>query len=216
MDFLQNALKNMDQYSSAVADNHEDKEVMNNSIHNVAQNGVNPPEESDIQDAKAAHEKVYKHGASEGVSDEDLGKAAGVQAFKEYERSSSDESEGGGGGQGQLIQMAMAEAMKMFSGKGGSDKSAIIQSAIAMATKLFMGKSGAGGGGVSQLLAMLSGGGGGGSGGSGGSGGNGGSSGSGGSGEENKSESGGLGGMMSMLGEASKNPQVSEMFKKFM
>ncbi|KAI1320207.1 hypothetical protein EDD11_001812 [Mortierella claussenii] len=193
MDFLKGALEQYQQHSSAVTDNHEDKEVLNNSLNNVAQSGVAPPQESDIHAANAAHNKVYQQGDSQSVSDEDLGKAAGVEAFKAYEKSEASDSDGeSGGGQGKLIQMAMAEAMKLFSGGGGSDKSAVVQSAIAMATKLFMGKSGESGGGVSQLIAMISGGG------------------KGGDGE------GGSNALMGMLGKASENPQVADMLKKFM
>ncbi|KAF9182486.1 hypothetical protein BGZ51_004713 [Haplosporangium sp. Z 767] len=123
----------------------------------MAQTGV-APQESDIHEAKAVHDKVYNQNASD-VTDEDLGKAAGVEAFNAYERSeeSSDRSEGGG--QSKLIQMAMAEAMKLFSGgkggEGGQDKSTIVQSAIAMATKLFLSKSGEGGS-SGGMMGMLS------------------------------------------------------------
>ncbi|GJJ73740.1 hypothetical protein EMPS_06098 [Entomortierella parvispora] len=165
---------------------------MDNSLGNIRDNGVAPPQEHELHAAKAAHEKVYQQGSGD-VSDEDLGKAAGVEAYHAYQKQEAvAQSEGeSGGGQGQLIQMAMAEAMKLFSGAGGSDKSTVIQSAVAMAMKLFMGHSGAGGGGVSQLMSMF--GGGGSSGGS----------------------SGGMGDMMGMLGQASQNPQVAGMLKQF-
>ncbi|KAG0252491.1 hypothetical protein BG011_006939 [Mortierella polycephala] len=189
MDFLKNAASNYQQYSSAAATNNE-----GNSSNNVAQSDVPPPQESDIHEAKAVHDKVYNQNASD-VTDEDLGKAAGVEAFNSYERSEAS-GQGEGGGQSKLVQMAMAEAMKMFSGgkggEGGQDKSAVIQSAIAMATKLFMGKSGEGGGGVSQLMSMLQGGG------------------------KTDGSQGGSGGMMGMLGQAAENPQVAGMLKKFM
>ncbi|KAG0051232.1 hypothetical protein BGZ83_003983 [Gryganskiella cystojenkinii] len=189
MDLLQGVLANFSEHSSRVSDNDEDKEIMNRSLSNVHNNGVEPPQESEIHEAKAVHQKVYQEGAA--ASDEDLGKAAGVEAFHSYEK--AEESGSSGGGQGQLIQMAMAEAMKMFSSGGGSDKGAVIQSAIAMATKLFMGKSGAGGGGVAQLMSMF-----------GGKGGEGGSS--------------GLAGLMSnpQVAGMLENPAVSGMFKKFM
>lgn len=167
---------------------------MDQSLNHIKNNGVAPPQEHELHSAKAAHEKVYQEGSTD-VTDEDLGKAAGVEAFHAYQKEeASGEDRGSGGGQSQLIQMAMAEAMKLFSGGGGSDKGTVIQSAIAMAMKLFMGKSGEGGGGVSSLMSMFSGGG--------GSGGQGGSS-------------GGMGDMMGMLGQASQNPQVAGMLKKF-
>jgi hypothetical protein len=153
----------------------------------AAQN-VPAPQESDIHDANAAHKKVYQEGNTSDASDDELGKAAGVEAFKAYERSESEESDrdGDSGGKSKLVQMAMAEAMKMFSGGGGQDKSAVIQSAVAMAMKLFAGKSGEGGGGVAQLMSMLGGGG------------------------DSK------GGAMGMLSQAASNPQVADMLKKFM
>ncbi|KAG0009996.1 hypothetical protein BGZ82_003736 [Podila clonocystis] len=88
--------------------------------------------------------------------------------------------------------MAMAEAMKLFSGKGGassgSDKSTVVQSAIAMAMKLFAGKSGGGGeggAGGNPLMGLL------------------------GKAAENPQLAG-------MLGKAAENPQVADMLKKFM
>ncbi|KAG0292215.1 hypothetical protein BGZ98_002675 [Dissophora globulifera] len=170
---------------------------MQNSLHTVKQQGVAPPQESDLHEAKAVHEKVYQQGLKHEASDEELGKAAGVEAFHEYEKSEATEK-GEGGGQGQLIQMAMAEAMKMFSGGGGSDKSTVVKSAVAMAMKLFMGKSGAGGGGVSDMMAMFMGGG------------------KKGGKEEGEESSGGMAGMMGMLGQASSNPQVAGLLKKYM
>ncbi|KAG9071078.1 hypothetical protein KI688_008621 [Linnemannia hyalina] len=198
MDFLKSALKEQaEKYASQAADNDEDKEVLQSSAQAVHQSGVATPKESDIHAASAAHEKVYQQGNTAEATDDELGKAAGVQAFKAYENSEDDDDESdrsGGGGQGKLVQMAMAEAMKMFSGGGGQDKGAVVQSAIAMAMQLFAGKSGAGGGGVAQLMAML-----------------GGAKKGGDDGEQ-----GGSGGMMGMLGQAASNPQVSSMLKKFM
>lgn len=168
-------------------------------VEKVLSSDIRPPGESDIHEAKSAHDKVYKEGSE--ASDEELGKAAGVQAFSAYEQ--AEKSGEGSGGQGQLVQMAMAEAMKLFSGKGGSasgsDKSTVVQSAIAMAMKLFAGKSGGNEGGgasaaVGQLMAMISGGGKGGEGG----------------------DSNGSNAMMGMLGQAAQNPQVANMLKKFM
>ncbi|KAG0315349.1 hypothetical protein BG000_005235, partial [Podila horticola] len=132
--------------------------------------------------AKNAHDKVYKEGSE--ASDEELGKAAGVQAFTAYEE--AERSGESSGGQSQLVQMALAEAMKLFSGKGGAesgkDKSTVVQSAIAMAMKLFASKSGEGGAsGGNPLLSMLS----------------------------NPQVAG-------MLGKAAENPQVANMLKKFM
>ncbi|KAF9904111.1 hypothetical protein EC991_003086 [Linnemannia zychae] len=185
-----------EKYSSKVADNDDDKEVLNNSAKAVHESGVAPPQEHDIHAASAAHDKVYNQGATSGASDEELGKAAGVEAFKAYEREKSDDddddNERSGGGQGKLVQMAMAEAMKLFSGGGGQDKSTVVQSAIAMAMQLFAGKSGAGGGGVAQLMGMLSGGG------------------------KKDGEEGGSGGMMGMLGQAASNPQVANLLSGFM
>ncbi|KAF9127801.1 hypothetical protein BGW39_005620 [Mortierella sp. 14UC] len=195
MDFLkQAALSQYEQYASKVADNDEDKEVLHNSAKTVQEQGVAPPQEDDIHAATAAHDKVYKQGATGDASDEELGKAAGVEAFNAYEREKSDDDddEERGGGQGKLVQMAMAEAMKMFSGGGGQDKSTVVQSAIAMAMQLFAGKSGAGGGGVAQLMAMLSG------------------------GKKKDDDEGGSGGMMGMLGQAASNPQVSSLLSGFM
>ncbi|KAG0329544.1 hypothetical protein BGZ99_001546 [Dissophora globulifera] len=190
MDMFKSAFAEYQKHASAAADNDDDKEVMQNSLHTVKQEGVAPPQESDLHEAKAVHEKVYQQGLKHEASDEELGKAAGVEAFHEYEKSEATK-EGEGGGQGQLIQMAMAEAMKMFSGGGGSDKSTVIKSAVAMAMQLFMGKSGAGGGGVGQLMAMFSGGG----------------------KKEGEESSGGMAGIMA---QASSNPQVASLFKKFM
>lgn len=179
-----------------------DKEVLQSSAKAVNESGVAPPQESDIHEASAVHDKVYNQGNTSDASDEELGKAAGVQAFKAYEQSESkdddsddDEERGSGaGGQGKLIQMAMAEAMKMFSGGGGQDKSTVVQSAIAMAMQLFAGKSGAGGGGVAQLMGMLTGGGKK-------------------SGDDDDEGSGKAGGMMGMLGQAASNPQVASMLQ---
>ncbi|KAF9139809.1 hypothetical protein BGX30_007450 [Mortierella sp. GBA39] len=188
MDFFKSALmEQAEKYAGHAADNDEDKEVLQNSAKAVHESGVATPQESDIHAASAAHEKVYQQGNTAGATDEELGKAAGVQAFKAYEKSEEDddESDRSGGGQGKL-------AMKMFSGGGGQDKSAVVQSAIAMAMQLFAGKSGAGGGGVAQLMSMLSG------------------KKGGDNGEQGSS------GMMSMLGQAASNPQVSDMLKKFM
>ncbi|KAF9546701.1 hypothetical protein EC957_009461 [Mortierella hygrophila] len=198
MDFLKATLmEQAEKYAGQTADNDEDKQVLQNSAQAVHQSGVATPQESDIHAANAAHEKVYQQGNTSDATDEELGKAAGVQAFKAYEKSEDDDDESdrsGSGGQGKLVQMAMAEAMKMFSGGGGQDKSAVVQSAIAMAMQLFAGKSGAGGGGVAQLMSML-----------------GGAKKGGDDGEQ-----GGSGGMMGMLGQAASNPQVSSMLKKFM
>ncbi|KAF9934119.1 hypothetical protein FBU30_003400 [Linnemannia zychae] len=194
MDFLKAAYSQYQEHAAAVADNDDDREVLQNSAKAVQENGVTPPQESDIHEGKAAHEKVYNQGNTSDASDEEIGKAAGVEAFKAYERSNAESEERGeeSGGQGKLVQMAMAEAMKMFSGGGGQDKSAVVQSAIAMAMKLFAGKSGEGGGGVAQLMGMLSGAG----------------------GKGNDSE--GAGGMMGMLSQAASNPQVSNMLAGFM
>ncbi|KAF8943730.1 hypothetical protein BGZ47_005114 [Haplosporangium gracile] len=205
MDFFKNALvEQAEKYASRAADNDEDKEVLQSSAKAVHESGVPPPQVSDIADANAAHAKVYQQGNTSGATDDELGKAAGVEAFKAYERSDSkddsdDEDRGSsGGGQGKLIQMAMAEAMKMFSGGGGQDKSAVVQSAIAMAMQLFAGKSGAGGGGVAQLMGMLTGGG------------------KKGGDDDDEGSGGKASGMMGMLGQAASNPQVADLMKKFM
>ncbi|KAF8927578.1 hypothetical protein BGZ58_010298 [Dissophora ornata] len=187
MELLQMAMSQYSQRSSG-GDDDEDTQVMHSSLKSVHREGVSPPQESDLHEAKAAHEKVYKQGNTDEASDEELGKAAGVEAFNAYQE--KEEVTGESGGQGQLIQMAMAEGMKMFSGGGGADKGAVIQSAIAMAMKLFMGASGAAGGGVSQLMSMFGGGGGGGDG-----------------------ESDGMAGM---LGMAASNPAVAGLLQKFM
>ncbi|KAF8966989.1 hypothetical protein BGZ46_000271 [Entomortierella lignicola] len=192
MDFLKSALDTYQNQSHSHDNDHEDKAVMHNSLKDVHETGVAPPEESDLHEAKAAHEKVYAERAGSEASDDELGKAAGVEAFHAYERAESS-GETSGGGKGQLIQMAMAEATKMFSGNDGADKSAVIKSAIAMATKLYMGKSGEGGSGVNQLMAMFSGG-----------------------GKDGESGSGKMNDVMGMLGQASQNPQVASMLKKFM
>ncbi|KAK3831331.1 MAG: hypothetical protein JOS17DRAFT_817073 [Linnemannia elongata] len=204
MDFLKNmATEQLEKYAGRTADNDEDKEVLQSSAKAVHESGVAPPQESDIHEANAVHEKVYQQGNTAGATDEELGKAAGVQAFKAYENSESnddsdDEDRGSGGGQGKLMQMAMAEAVKMFSGGGGQDKGAVVQSAIAMAMQLFAGKSGAGGGGVAQLMGMLTGGGG--------------KKG----GDDDDEDGGKAGGMMGMLGQAASNPQVAGLLGKFM
>ncbi|KAG0205599.1 hypothetical protein BGX28_002804 [Mortierella sp. GBA30] len=196
MDFLKGAINTYQQTQQHGHDSESGEDRSNVDAH---AGNVTPPKESDIHDAHNAHDKVYNQGNAEGASDDEIGKAAGVQAFKEYEKAEAQGSEGGErseGGQSQLIQMAMAEAMKMFSGGKGQDKGAVVQSAIAMATKLFMGKSGSGGGGVAQLMAML--------GGAGGKSGNG--------GESEGGSSGGMSNVMGML----ENPQVAGMLKKFM
>ncbi|KAF9360128.1 hypothetical protein BGX26_010470 [Mortierella sp. AD094] len=160
------AMAKLQEQMAGAGHSEEDVQVMHESITQVKESGVEPANEDEIHEAKAAHEKVYKQGNTDDASDEELGKAAGVQAFHEYKKAQAeDEEEGGegGGGQAQLLQMAMAEGMKMFSGGGGQDKGAVIQSAIAMAMKLFMSQSGEGGG-ISQLMGMLGGGSGGGGG----------------------------------------------------
>ncbi|KAK3828596.1 MAG: hypothetical protein J3Q66DRAFT_15394 [Benniella sp.] len=90
-----------------------------------------------MKEAQVLHDKVYKQG--ESVSDEDAGKAAGVEAFEKFE-------ERGTGEKSDLMQMAMAEAMKLFSGGKGEDKSTVLKNAVGMATKLFATKMAAGGG----------------------------------------------------------------------
>ncbi|KAG0349252.1 hypothetical protein BG004_000032 [Podila humilis] len=184
MDFLKSA---MDQYQNSRKDDDDDHK---DDVHKALQKDIRPADESDIHQAMAAHDKVYKKGIQ--ASDEELGNAAGAEAFRTYEQ--NEKSNGDAGGQSQLLQMAMAEAMKLFSGKGGaasgSDKSTVVQSAVAMAMKLFMGKSGTSSGSVNQILAMFT---------SGGKGGEG-------------SGSGQSAALMGML----ENPQVAGMLKKFM
>ncbi|RUP44397.1 hypothetical protein BC936DRAFT_149516 [Jimgerdemannia flammicorona] len=126
-------------------------------------------------------------------TDEDVGKAAAVQAFRKHqeeqkrkkeerqeeaegsesesESESEGEERGGGGGDPQaLMGMAMGEAMNLFNAGGGSgDKSAMVQSAAMMAMKIYMAqqssKGGDGGGGMGGMIGGLMGGGGGGGGG---------------------------------------------------
>ncbi|KAG0225695.1 hypothetical protein BGW42_004134 [Actinomortierella wolfii] len=140
--------------------NDDDKEAVQKSLNKVEAEGVREADESDIHKAKAAHDKVYNDDGD--ADDEELGKAAGVQAFKSYEE--EEQRSGGGGGKDALVQMAIGEAMKMFGKSGGSsgggDKSAIIQTAITTAMSLFMSKGGSGGSGggmQAQLLALLAG-----------------------------------------------------------
>ncbi|KAF9386737.1 hypothetical protein CPB97_003378 [Podila verticillata] len=188
MDFLKMA---MTQYQES--HRREEDDEHQEDVHKALNSDIRPPVESDIHEAKSAHDKVYKEGAD--ASDEELGKAAGVQAYNAYEE--AEKSGEGSGGQGKLVQMAMAEAMKLFSGKGGadsgSDKSTVVQNAIQMAMKLFAGKSSEGGGASSAmaLFAMLQGGG-------------------------SKGGEGGSNQLMGMLSQASENPQVASMLKKFM
>ncbi|KAF9393087.1 hypothetical protein CPC16_002729 [Podila verticillata] len=194
MDFFKSAMGQYQEYqASQQSHRQEEDDEHHEDVKKALSSDIRPAGESDVHEAKSAHDKVYKEGAE--TSDEELGKAAGVQAFSEYEQAERSGEESGG--QGKLVQMAMAEAMKLFSGKGGaasgSDKSAVVQSAIAMAMKLFAGKSGEGGGAsaVSSLLAMVQGGGG-------------------------KGGEGGTNPLMGMLSQASENPQVANMLKKFM
>ncbi|KAF9109232.1 hypothetical protein BGX27_007838 [Mortierella sp. AM989] len=142
----------MNAYQEQQSDRYDDDK--NDAVQKV--NSVAPPQESEIHEAQAAHQKVYKNG--ESASDDELGKAAAVEAFNEYEKA---EKEGGerGGGQGTLVAMAMAQAMKLLGGgNDDKDKSTILKSASEMAMKLFMGKSsgdGSSGGGSGGGLAAL-------------------------------------------------------------
>ncbi|KAF8983910.1 hypothetical protein BGZ46_009261 [Entomortierella lignicola] len=151
MEFLSQAVS-MYQQSSQSSGNYEeeDHETVKESVKRVQEQGVEPPKEEDIHDARNAHEKVYKQGNTDEASDEELGKAAGVEAYHAYEKK---QEEGEDEGQPQLIQMAIQEGMKLFSSGGGQDKGAVIQGAIAMATKLFMSQ-----GGLSMLLKQFGGG----------------------------------------------------------
>ncbi|KAF9362390.1 hypothetical protein BGX34_006260 [Mortierella sp. NVP85] len=120
------------------ADDHED--LAKHEVSTAA-------EGKEVKEAQEVHEKVYKQG--ETVSDEDAGKAAGVEAFEKFE-------ERGTGEKSDLMQMAMAEAMKLISGGKGEDKSTIIKNAVGMATKLFATKAAAGGEGGGGLAGLLS------------------------------------------------------------
>ncbi|KAF9579956.1 hypothetical protein BGW38_003576 [Lunasporangiospora selenospora] len=186
MDFFKAAAQDYAKQKFAGGNDDDDHEVKQDAVNKVQNSGVAPPQDSEIHEAKAVHEKVYKQGNTDDASDDELGKAAGVEAYNAYERSESERGEGGG--KGDLMQMAMAEAMKMFSGGGGKDKSAVLQSAIAMATKMFMSKSGGSGGGDSGsggLAAILG-------------------------------QAGSNPQVASMLGKAAENPQVADLLKKFM
>ncbi|KAF9973999.1 hypothetical protein BGZ73_002721 [Actinomortierella ambigua] len=140
----------------------DDREAVNKSLEKVEREGVREADENDIDRAKAAHDKVYKDDGD--ADDDELGKAAGTQAFKKYEEE-EQRSEGGAGGKDALVQMAIAEAMKMFGksggGGGGGDKSAILQTAITTAMGLFMskkgGSEGSSGGMQAQLMGLLAG-----------------------------------------------------------
>ncbi|KAF9437972.1 hypothetical protein BGZ76_010342 [Entomortierella beljakovae] len=179
--FKSMAAAQLQQYTSGAGDS-DDEDKKQTSQSQPQEPNVSTPNESDIHEAKQAHEQVYSSGQTD-VSDETLGKAAGTEAFHEFEKSGSE------GGKSTLMEMAMAQAMKLMSGGGGGqDKSTVVQGALATATKLYMGKSGEAGGGVSQLMAMFSKGGG----------------------------EGGAGGaaskVMGMLGD---NPQVADLLSKY-
>ncbi|RUS26079.1 hypothetical protein BC938DRAFT_471261 [Jimgerdemannia flammicorona] len=157
-----------------------------------------PVSEEDVESLSRAHEEIYKKSEGRPKShhtDEDVGKAAAVQAFRKHqeeqkrkkeerqeeaegsesesESESEGEERGGGGGGGNpqaLMGMAMGEAMNLFNAGGGSgDKSAMVQSAAMMAMKIYMAqqssKGGDGGGGMGGMIGGLMGGGGGGGGG---------------------------------------------------
>ncbi|KAG0253865.1 hypothetical protein DFQ27_007161 [Actinomortierella ambigua] len=141
----------------------DDKEAVNKSLDKVEREGVREADDSDIHQAKAAHDKVYSND-QDNADDDELGKAAGTQAFKSYEEE-SERSGGSAGGKDALVQMAIAEAMKLMGksggGSGGGDKSAILQTAITTAMGLFMSKNGSGGssGTLGALMSALGGGG---------------------------------------------------------
>ncbi|KAF9942463.1 hypothetical protein BGZ75_009347 [Mortierella antarctica] len=158
MDFLKSAAAAYQQHANK---DDEDKPTTTQQTtqQSAPQSSAAPSSDPDLTDANDAHDKVYQQGKTQEASEEELGKAAGVQAFKEYEKYEKDEqSERSeeGGGQGKLVQMVMAEVQKLMSGGGGKDNSEVLKNAIAMATKLFMSKSGggegSGGGGLGSLM----------------------------------------------------------------
>ncbi|KAF9951160.1 hypothetical protein BGZ65_006142 [Modicella reniformis] len=113
------------------SDDDDVKEQKAEVIAKVASEDHPPAGESDVQEAKAAHDKVYN--SSEEASADEVGKAAGAQAFKAFE------VEGGIGGKNALVEKAMAEATTLLAdGKGGGDKSAVLMSAVTMASKLLV------------------------------------------------------------------------------
>ncbi|KAF9572628.1 GTPase-activating protein [Mortierella alpina] len=148
MDFLKSAAAAYQQHNNK--DDDEDEPTKVKSV-----------EDPDVKQANEAHNKVYQQGNSQGASEDELGKAAAVQAFNEYEKQDESAKSGGEGGQAQLVQMAMAEVQKLMSGGGGEggaqkDKSEVLKSAMGMAMKLIMSKAGgSGSGGDSGGLASL-------------------------------------------------------------
>jgi len=108
------------------------------------------------QDAADAHEKVYQQGNSAAATDEELGKAAAVEAFKEYEKDEKSERSEGEGGQSKLIAMVMEKVQGLISGRGEEGQKTALQSALAMAMKLLASKSGGSGEGAGGLGSLMS------------------------------------------------------------
>ncbi|KAF9083040.1 hypothetical protein BGX29_002769, partial [Mortierella sp. GBA35] len=115
---------------------------MVHSSDSILENDIAPPRDSEIREAVAAHKRVYQLGKFSGVSDEELGKAAGVEAFKTFERS---EEASGDNAESYLQHWAMGEATSLTSWDGiGQDENAVIHFAIETAIQLYMGMTSTG------------------------------------------------------------------------
>ncbi|GAA5839487.1 hypothetical protein JCM3766R1_003559 [Sporobolomyces carnicolor] len=126
------------------------------------------PDDLDGDGIVDAHEQAYSKGNAGNLSANQMGQAAGMNAFKQYFQGGSGQAQqqsGGGDMKSQLIGRAMSEAAKLFDQNGGAsggDKQTAVNSAAATIMKLLLKSQmsstigGGNSGGLGGLMSMAS------------------------------------------------------------